>query len=184
MTVRRLLALWILLLSAACGVPVDSQPRGLDAGAAPFRSLAPDATPAPGGVARALIYLTRDGVLVAVTRRVTRPAPGPLLQVLLAGPADREREAGLDSAVPRGLTIEPTSPNRGVVSVTLPASDTSSGSRTDEVLGLGQLVLTMTSLPGVQGVQFVRDGHALSVPRGDGSLTTGILTRSDYTALL
>jgi spore germination protein GerM len=70
-----------------------------------------------------------------------------------------------------------------IVTVALPAaSDTST--RSDAVLGFGQLVLTLTAVPTISGVLFEQDGKRLQVPRADGSLTTAPLARIDYRDLI
>lgn len=178
-------ALACAALCLGCGIKAEPGPRALDPAAAPFRAAITEVSPAPTGAGRVLVYLARDGVLVAVTRRVPLPAtPSSVLQALLAGPIQRELDAGLGSAVPPRVSVEPGSAVPGLVRLQVPAPDSSSGARTDEVLGYGQLVLTLTSLPGVSSVQFVRDGKVLSVPRGDGALSSAALTRRDFAALL
>jgi spore germination protein GerM len=141
------------------------------------------ASPASSGSARALVYLIHDGVLVAVSRAVPPdPSPAAVLQALLGGPSRRERDAGLVTAV-TAATVN-GSPEGGVVTVEVPAPDASSSGRTDEVLGFGQIVLSLTSLRDITAVRFTRDGQSLSVPRSDGSLSAAPLTRRDYTGLL
>jgi hypothetical protein len=172
-------------LCLGCGIKAETSPRALDPGAGPFRAAISEASPAPTGAGRVLVYLARDGVLVAVTRRVPLPAtPASVLQALLAGPIQRELDAGLGSAVPARVSVDESTAVPGLVRLQVPPPESSSGARTDEVLGYGQLVLTLTSLPGISSVQFVRDGKALSVPRGDGALSSAALTRRDYAELL
>lgn len=172
------------VVTTGCGVGTDDAPRALDPGSAPFRDAFTRASPAPTGAGRVLVYLVRDGVLVAVPRRVPAPPTAQaVLQAVLSGPTARERDAGLTSSAP--LEAEVTAAGlAGVVEVDIPAGDTATAVRSDEIVGYGQLVLSLTSLRGVTGVRFVRDGSALSVPRGDGQLTTTVLTRQDYRSLL
>jgi spore germination protein GerM len=184
-TWRRLLVLTCaLLLLTGCGVGAQSGPTLLDPSAAPLRGLLGTPSPAPTGSARALIYLNRDGTLVAVVRRV--PAPAATDQVfaaLVIGPTEREQQAGLASSVPVTWHLADGSPSRGVVRIEI-ASTGSTAGRNDEVLAFAQAVLTLGSLPGVTGVQFVQDSKVLPVPRADGSLVSTPVSRGDYAALL
>jgi spore germination protein GerM len=54
---------------------------------------------------------------------------------------------------------------------------------TDQRVSLAELVYTATGRPGVGQVSFTLDGQPIEVPRGDGSLTSEPLTRSDYPEL-
>ncbi len=173
----------VLLGVSACGIHAESAPRPLDAAAGPFRDVGQAPTPAPTGSGRALIYLVQDGHLVAVTRRVPAPpTPADALAALLSGPTGREGHAGLTTSVLTGTSLDQQSPTAANVDVPLPVG--SEYGRSDEVLGYAQVVLTLTSLPGVTSVQFLRNGQPLDVPRGDGSLARTPLTRRDYAALL
>lgn len=172
------------VLASGCGIGTDDAPRRLDPAAAPFRDALGEASPAPTGAGRVVVYLVRDQLLVAVPRRVPQPAtPQSVLQALRAGPTERERDAGLVSATPSGAVVTALSSD-GLVTVELPAADATLTARSDEVLGYGQLVASLGALRGVTGVVFVRDGERLAVPRGDGQLSAGPLTRRDYSALL
>jgi len=173
-----------VLLLTGCGVGAQSRPTSLDPSAAPLGGLLGTPSPAPTGSARALIYLDRAGTLVAVVRRVPAPAaPGQVLAALVTGPTRREQQAGLVSSVPISWHLVDSSPTVGIVRVEIASTSGASG-RNDEVLAFGQAVLTLTSLPGVTGVEFVQDGKVLPVPRADGSLASAPVSRSDYAALL
>lgn len=179
-----MLLLLSVVLVAACGVRSQSHPSLLDPSAAPLEGLLGTPSTAPTGSARVLIYLNRDGNLVAVVRRVPSPAtPSEVLAALVTGPTDREQQAGLASSVPPPWKLAPRSPSSGLVSVEIGAVSSTS-SRNDEVLAYAQAVLTLTSLPDVKGVLFARDGKALPVPRADGSLSALPVARSDYASLL
>jgi hypothetical protein len=129
------------------------------------------------------VYLIHDGVLVAVARAVPPdPTPASVLQVLLAGPSRRERDAGLVTALTNAAVQG--QPQAGLVTVEVPAPDGSGSGRTDEVLGFGQIVLSLTSLRGIKEVRFTRAGRPLAVPRSDGSLNPAPATRRDYADLL
>jgi spore germination protein GerM len=179
------LALALAVLAAGCGVRAESQPRTLDPGSVPFRSIGQSPTAAPVGAGRALVYLVRDGAIVAVVRRFPEPpTPEAVLAALVVGPSGRESDAGLTTAVLPGTTFDKQGIAAGVAYVDVPASSTTESGRNDEVLAHAQVVVTLTALPAVTGVRFLRDGQPLDVPRADGSLARVPLTRRDYTALL
>lgn len=182
---RVLGSLGLVALLVGCGLSPESHPRVLDAGDAP-RGVDTTPVPAASGSSRILVYWSRNNVLVAVSRAVTaQPDPSLALQALVAGPTRREQDAGLVSAVsPRLFAAEVAQGSGGVVIVENPAPDASSSGRTDEVFAYAQVVLTLTSLTDVNGVRFVRDGQPLAVPRSDGTLSLGPLTRRDYGDLL
>ncbi len=54
----------------------------------------------------------------------------------------------------------------------------------DQVLAIAQVVMTLTSLPGVDSVRFVRDDETVEVPLPDGTLVRRPLTAADYSSLL
>jgi spore germination protein GerM len=179
------LSVALALLAAGCGVRAESQPRTLDPGTAPFRSIGQSPTAAPVGTGRALVYLVRGGVVVAVVRRVPQPpTPDAVLTALVVGPSGRESDAGLTTAVLSGTTLDKQGTAAGIAYVDVPASSTTESGRNDEVLAYAQVVVTLTALPAVTGVRFLRDGQPLEVPRADGSLARVPLTRRDYTTLL
>lgn len=176
-----LIALTTTLMAAACGVPVDDQPRNLER-SQPSGSN----TPAPDryGTAIERLYLVREGELARAVRRVpSLPTPQQMLTDLLAGPTRAEQQDGLTSALTTtqitGITV---TQRRATVAVAQPPDH---GARTDEMLAYGQIVCTLTSQGAEVGtVSFTRDGNPLGVPRGDGSLSTAPLTIADYATLL
>jgi len=169
-----------MLLLAGCGVGAESSPRALDGRSRPEIAAVP--SNAPTGAAHVLVYLVQDGQLVAVSRRVPAPpTPEGVLRALLAGPDARESDAGLTSAAPAGVSY--LGSTGSLVQVQVPPPDPADAARTDEVIGYAQLVVSLTALRTVTGVEFVRGGRVLAVPRGDGSLSALPLTRKDYANL-
>ncbi len=174
------LGLAALSLTTGCGLGAESSPRVLDRNARPFQAVVTTASPAPTGTGRAIIYLARNQQLVAVVRRVPLPpSPEDVLAALEAGPNPREQDAGVTTAVPLKAKVDERSQVPGTLVVEVPAPD-NVANRTDEVLGYAQIVVTLSALTDVSGVRFVRNGRAIAVPRGDGSLSQEALTRRDY----
>lgn len=177
----------VMLLGAllsGCGVQSEGEATSADIS---FIDLSPSAEPAGStnlSTSSATIYLVRDQALVAVRRSL--PAPLTVASVLDAiadGPTDSEQTKGLRTALLSPLVMESVIVDRvGGASVRLGAEPTQSGAA-ELVLAFGQIVTTITALPGVHSVHFDVDGEALSVPRGDGSLASGALTAADYAEL-
>jgi hypothetical protein len=188
MTGRRLALVTAAVAIAAlagCGVPPEREPRPIDPPRGPFQALAstPPAATATGSIPERL-FLVKDGMLVAVTRRVERePTVDELVADLLNGPTDSEGDAGITSALLGGQVISDVRVDSGRASVEL-AEPIEGAARTDEVLAYAQLVCTLTARPDVSGVVFTRDRQAVGVPRADGSLSPGPLTAGDYAPLV
>jgi spore germination protein GerM len=49
-----------------------------------------------------------------------------------------------------------------------------------QALGIAQFVYTATEIPGVERVRFRVGGQPAEVPRGDGTLSSRAVDRSDY----
>ncbi len=75
------------------------------------------------------------------------------------------------SALPKGLTATVTV-ERGLATVDTGASLLTDISPLDQRLAIGQIVLTLTSRPGIGQVSFFVDGKPQSVPRGGGDLAS------------
>src|SRR5690606_14131814 len=106
-----------------------------------------------------------------------------LLADLVAGANEAEREQGLRSAV-AGLTSLSlaTIQNR---TATVAIGESLEGLAFDnQLLVYAQIVCTLDAHPAIDGVYFSRDGERVSVPRGDGTQTGGMLTEADYRALM
>lgn len=50
----------------------------------------------------------------------------------------------------------------------------------DQRITLAQLVFTLTGRPGVGRVSFTVEGDPVDIPRGDGTLTSGSVSRDAY----
>jgi hypothetical protein len=183
---RRLAGLTALLTLAAvagCGVPVDAEPRAIDPPNGAYPALSQAAPNRPGAVSERLC-LVRDELLSAVTRSVQRAVSLDMhLRLLLDGPTEAERGAGFTSALTGTTSVQRVSQSRGIVTVDIGDRPQDTG-RSDEVLGFGQIVCTLTTRPDVAAVAFANDGRPLGVPRADGSLSPGPLTAADYADLL
>lgn len=181
---RALPALLVAVVLAGCGVPVDEAARPLDPSAAPYGVLAGDPDSADEGRQRAVVVFAREGRLVSAVRGLSQhPTAASVLAALTAGPTATERARGLATALPPDAEASVTSVDHGTVTVSLPTAPTDFA-RVDAALGFGQIVLTLTALPGIAAVVFEHDGEPLQVPGADGALSAGPLTREDYADLV
>ncbi len=188
----RLLAALALLVAAAlggCDLGPQSAPQALDARHVPYGLLSPShrATPTslPGvDSVRVTVYLQgRSERLVAVQRSVAYPATvGAALDELAAGPTLVESDRGLVSPASSVGPLGAGLVRRGVVPVFLPTSFASLGGQ-DQVMAAAQIVYTVTAFAGVRGARLYVGGQTAQVPKANGSLTTGPLTRADYSSL-
>ncbi|HET9441695.1 MAG TPA: GerMN domain-containing protein [Acidimicrobiales bacterium] len=163
------------LALASCGVPAEDQARRLAAEDVPYGLLeqAPPTTstfrtPTVPKVG-ATVYLLAAGRLRAVPRQVTAPATiAKVLSALLTGPDDAELTAGLRSAINPSASLLPRRAPPETVSIDLSAEFVQAPV-SDQVLGLAQIVYTVTELPGVAGVTFTLDGEPIAVPIPSGT---------------
>lgn len=181
---RRLAPLVLVALLSGCGVPTDDAPRTVQPPPGPFPVPAPADSTAPAGPATETLCFVRDNRIVPVLRRVDRPPTvEEHLRHLLAGPTTTERDADVASALPGAVSAASAAVAGSQARVTIDDAGDDTG-RSDEVLAFGQIVCTLTSRADVTAVVFQRDGAPLGVPRADGSLSTGPLTRADYGPLI
>jgi spore germination protein GerM len=176
----------------ACGVPVQEHPEQVDPAAIPSQlrspstpaSEAPSATP---GKPTVRVSFVREDRLVELVREATPSASttdrlNTVIQALLAGPADTEQAAGITSALPPGLTLSVIEVRGQLVVLDL-AGDTQGRSTTENILALGQIVLSVTAVPTIDEVSFSRNGQPVEALLADGALTTDPLTAADYAGL-
>ncbi|MGH8998711.1 MAG: GerMN domain-containing protein [Acidimicrobiia bacterium] len=172
---------------SGCGIPAEESATLADPEDVPFELASPAAettsTTAPAeNTERKQVYLVQGGRLAEVTRRVPAPVtPDGLLAELLAGPTEVEAARGIGTTLlgEDVVVVRTVGISRGIATVDLgPAfDDIPAGNRT---LALGQIVWTLTELPGVGRVAFTREGTPTAVPRGDNSVTTDSVSKEDY----
>ena len=170
------------LMLGGCGVPTDGQPRALDPAEAPAGAR-PSPSPAPVAVGdeRVVLHFVKDEQLVPVERPVTSPTSSSgLLELLLAGPTDAEKAAGLTSLIPAALSVQRVEQQGDVVVITLQGAP---DQVRPQAMAFAQIVATLTP-ERAGGVRFRMDGADLRVPRSDGSLSDAPVDRTDYADLL
>lgn len=179
-----------------CGLPQDGTARAVDPKQVPYGLMRSD-PPAPASsrsksidrTDQARLYLLGpDDQLVGVPAGVGRPlGTGARLTALFAllarGPDETQRGQGLSTALSPGVQIQLRDLSGGVARVQVVAG-LKDPSADRLPLSIGQLVLTATSLRGVDSVVLERDGAPVEVPLPGGALTSAPLTRSDYASLV
>lgn len=190
----------------ACGVPTGGSTRTVDAENVPYALLSPppaaeptapaDPTPsipttpaASTSTASPQVFLLADELLVAVSVDTTLQAFGPEAMVRAAlgqlsdGPDEDQRRAGLASALGSDVDLRLVDLTDGTarVDVVLPSRDPAP----DRLpLAVGQIVLTVTSVNGVDDVVLVQDGEEIEMPLPGGARTSDPVDAADYQGLL
>lgn len=190
-----LLGLVGLVGLAACGVPASSGPQGIDsrdlpdALREPLRTtvapttVAPPTTEPPTAV---IVYFIKGTGLQSWPDTVDTPSLDRVLALLERGPTGVQARGGARSALAVTSPINRVSVSGDTATIDL---DPSFGTipASDQILALGQIVLTATAPKLVGGpirrVRLTVDGRRVNVPRADGTLTTGLLSAKDYEVL-
>jgi hypothetical protein len=180
--VRRLTTLvFVVTVVAACGIPVDSAPEVVELEVA---AAADAGGPILGDLAAVSIYLVRDASLVNVTRDL--PAP-PTLEIVvdsLLGPVtEPEQRSGLRTAIPRATEILAIDEDGATLHVDLSPEFAVVGGE-EEVLAVAQIVMTATSIEGIELVAFQLEGVPTDVPVADGALSDDPVGAEDYASLI
>lgn len=172
-----------------CGAPTSATVEPLTDVPYNLMSPATGATSAPTAdpETRPLIFLVRDDVLVPV--RAPEVAGGSVsatvtatLARLAEGPGEQARDQGLSSALGPdvGITLTGMDGTRAVIDVE-PGAQVPTAGRLP--LAVGQVVLTVLSVPGVESVSLTAGGEPIQAPLPGGELTDRPLVASDYLPL-
>ena len=187
-------ALWALaalsaLSAAACGIPIDSEPRVLEASAIPPEFLEPTTTQleTPSAISQTfrIYFVNEDGMLVARERELSPPVDlrEPLL-ALFAGPTDEEAEIGLNSALPAETEILNIEPIRdGVLVLNLAEGTLEQIEGELQRSAIAQLVFTVTELEGVDWLWVQIENEPRALPTDEGDLETPV-GRQHYLSLI
>lgn len=132
---------------------------------------------------RTNLYYVAGSRLVQAPRQLReQPDVDDVLRLLLRGPSDADLPLVRSALDPGDATIaEP--PSGGELTIDL-AADFGLRSSSEQILALGQLVWTVTEVPGVGRVVFRIDGTNLAVPLPNGQLAQGSVSRDDYLVLV
>lgn len=137
------------------------------------------------------LYFISGGQLKGYPRSLAKPVTtNQVLSALQEGPPPGDLGVGIRSAVPskESGVIKSTDDDSGVATIELPTGFFEQIPPEDQLLAIGQIVLTvLNEVGGIGQVLFTQGGSALQVPRGpSGGLSDGTepLSRRDYKDLL
>ena len=176
----------LTVLFGACGVRTEGQPRLLSDDKVPFDLLRPDAAPlVPNASAPVTEPVTlcfvKDEHLVTAPRVLDSPVEfGDVVGALAETPND---QAGLRTALGGPRLVERIELQGGVLAIDLTPEVATLGGN-DQLFAIAQIVCSLTARPGVGQIAFTLAGAPVDVPRADGSLTSGTVSRDDYAALI
>jgi len=181
------LALGAVALSSCTLVPTAKHPADISPTHVPFGLLGKTIPGTNNGHVR---FKTQPVYIVDVTGHLSpssRIVPSPpvlasVLRQLVLGPTKFESQAGYTSALPRSLVILSASIKDGIGYIDL-ASSLSRLSRSEEVLAVGQLVLTAHNVGASRGIEITIGGTAVLAPLPDGHQRR-LVTPADVQSLL
>lgn len=129
-----------------------------------------------------LFFAVHSNVIGTSARLPSPVTLDAVLAALVAGPPPDAGVAGVRGVL-RREHIGSVSMRFGIATVDVTKAFTEL-SNVEQRLAVAQLVLTLTGRPGVGQVAFTVEGQPVDVPRGDGSLGAGPVTREDYFTLI
>lgn len=130
------------------------------------------------------VYWIRDNRLVPESIAFeSTPGVARITSILERGPGPGDRPDAERSLISQGDVIREVERDDEQAVVELDTAFAEAVG-TDQVLALGQIVTTLTSVPGVQRVEFRQRGEPIDVPLPDGTLVRRALTRADYSSLI
>ena len=180
-----------VLVLAGCGVPMQSAPVPIEPGTIPSqlqgsgRTTTTEPSTTPGRLTVQVNFVRKDKLVSLHREAPAATPPGRLstvIQALADGPTETEQADGVTTALPAELSLTVAEVHGSRVVLDL-SGDTEGRSATENVLAVGQIVLSVTALPTVDEVTFSRDGEPVEALLADGALTTDPLTAADYESL-
>ncbi|MEO8163689.1 MAG: GerMN domain-containing protein, partial [Ilumatobacteraceae bacterium] len=173
-----------LLLIGGCSVPASSGFEGIPTSEIPFdlnapsttaatttstttTTVGPDVTTAEPEVVSEIVdlYFLSSNNVVKTQRNITSPATATqTLGSLILGPPNDGTAVGLRSALPSQV-VATVDVVRGVATINATSPFLSNLSPGDQNLAIAQIVLTLTSRPGIGQALFSVDGKLIAVPR-------------------
>lgn len=180
--------------AGACGVPRDDTPRVVPAGEVPYGLLDRVREPSahaevvgPEVTSPSVYFVDADDRLVAVPLLVhdagAGVVAGTVLQALAEGPTPDQRSQGLSSSLGPGVALELVEIDDGTARVDVSADVREPAAERLPIIA-AEIVLSLTSVEGVDAVLLERAGKAVPAPLPGGSLRDGPVTSADYTSML
>lgn len=159
MRVRHLAMLVSLAIASACGVSVDEHPRTLHLPSTTTTTLS---SVRSTGQFEAVLYYVSASELLPVVAELPSRSVETVVNALLEPPSGTPSVKGLGTSIPSGTELLGAQRNGNRLVLDLSESF-------DNVVGLsrqqaiGQIVLTVTDLPGIDVVRFQVDGKPVNV---------------------
>lgn len=151
------------------GVPVELTAPTSTSTTTTSTSVAPTATTVIETESVLLHFILGESITTVMRSLPRDPDAQSVLDSLLAGYPASAFGPDVRSAIPRDLDATVTV-ERGLATVDVAGSLLTEISPIDQPLAIAQIVLTLTSRPGVGQVEFRVDGEPQAVPRGGGEL--------------
>ncbi|TFV68382.1 hypothetical protein E4P40_23490 [Blastococcus sp. CT_GayMR20] len=183
----------LVLVLGGCGVPTGGPPAVVEQSDVPYGLAAPtpssSAPPTPEVAPAPYRIFLVDGadVLVARPRELDGATPREHLAELLAALADAptagERTEEMSTSLPPGVRLSVTDLSGGMATIELglPAEAPTGGAGRRAV---AQIVLSASTVPGVDAVRLTVDGEPVEAPLPSGELISAPLTAEDYATFL
>lgn len=172
---------WLVLVTTACGIPIDAQPEPVDV-EVDDSPVSPG--PTPGDLAAVSMYLVSEETLV----RVTRDLPDPrslesILGSLLEGVTEPEERSNLRSSIPTATRVLGIEREGNLARIDLSSEFAAVGGG-EEILAVAQIVLTATSVEGIDLVALQLEGVPTDAPVASGALSIEPVSAADYSSLV
>ncbi|KGN42895.1 hypothetical protein N801_11750 [Knoellia aerolata DSM 18566] len=174
---------------AACGAPSGSPARTIESVPYDLTAPAPSAssTNTPGPSRGPQVFLLRDEALLAASPvppgTDVRASARRALEQLVEGPTDRDRTAGFSTALGPEVRLSLSDLADGRATIDIRLGDQALGAGRLP-LAVGQIVLTLTSVVGVDEVVLTAGGARIAAPLPGGALTDRPLRARDYAELV
>lgn len=175
------LLIGLVLAVTACGIPIDAEPEVVDV-EVDDSPVSPG--PIPGDLAAVSMYLISDETLV----RVTRDLPDPqsleaILGSLLEGVTEPEERSNLRSSIPTATRVLRIEREGNLARIDLSREFAAVGGG-EEILAVAQIVLTATSVDGIDLVALLLEGVPTDAPVASGALSIEPVSAADYASLI
>jgi hypothetical protein len=180
---------------AGCGLPGEQSTQVVDDASVPYSLLetgppsraSDEVSPGVPRQTPVVFWVDRDDLLISSDAGLTCDGTATavvdgVLSVLSAAPTSAERDAGLSSAIPSTARLTLVQISDGVAEIDVDPVTIGDAERLP--LAVGQVVLSVTTAPGVEAVRLVTSGRPVDLPLPGGALAGGDVTPEDYAALL
>lgn len=174
-----------LTVAGGCAVSPDEAPRDIVQAAADVAQNASPSAQVAEGTGRIYLTVTSGTGQATILRSVARDAGDDLdalLAALLAGPNTNEFADGYRSSLPPDLAVNGRQRRGDLIALDL-TDEIKDLSGNSLILGLAQIVYTVSELAGVERVLITVDGVQPQWPDGSGRLQSDPLTVYDYPGL-